>query len=129
MKKILFIARQSLTALILLQLINLSICSEPYWEYYNYSSQENKFDPTETVVEWVVEWRKGNQDAFSYTGALDMKGLNKNFSWHIDPCHAFPLLTATPTRAVADAPENTNDKPSPAEVDIISPPPELLHTI
>ena len=129
MKKILFIARQSLTALILLQLINLSICSESYWEYYNYTSQENKFDPTETVLEWIVEWRKGNQDAFSYQGGLDLKGLNKNFAWHVDPGHAFPLVKATAICAVANAPENTIDKPSPAEIDILSPPPERSRTI
>ena len=126
MKKGLLIARQLLLGMIMLQLLNLSICSQSYWEYYNYSSHANTYDPTETIVEWVVEMKKGNQDIFSYNSSPGLKGLNKNFSWHVDLHHSLPLLYPIPTGECFTGREAINGKPRSMAIDIISPPPESL---
>ena len=124
MKKVLFIFRQLLILILTLQLLNLSICSESYWEYYNYSSNGNGYDPTETVVEWVVELKKGNQAEFSYNNNINLKGLCKSFSWHIDIHHQFPVLPPTYDKALHLPPTSTCDKPAGACIEILSPPPE-----
>jgi|GEM_PF-2681613 len=120
MKKVLFIARQSLIIALLLQLLNLSICSESYMDRTCFSSH----DPTETIVEWVVEWKKGNQDAFTYTGNINLKGLNKSFSWSIDVQHSFPPPMAQWKRSHIQPVETTSQPPSSCCIDILSPPPE-----
>ena len=124
MKKVLFTARQLLIGLLLLQLVNLCLCTESYWTYYNYSSA-NTYDPTETIVEWVVEWRKGNQDAFSYSHTINLKGLCKNFAWHVDILHSFPL-PQTGCLSSSPAPqERITRVPLAACIEILSPPPEI----
>jgi hypothetical protein len=123
MKKVLFTARQLLIGILLLQLINLSLCTESYWTYYNYSSPST-YDPTETIVEWVVEWKKGNQDAFNYTHTINLKGLCKDFAWHVDMLHSlsFPLPAHPP---VSPAPQKRiNEAPLSACIETLSPPPE-----
>jgi hypothetical protein len=108
----------------MLQLLNLSICSQSYWEYYNYSSHANTYDPTETIVEWVVEMKKGNQDVFSYTNSINLKGFSKTFSWHIDIPHHLPLLHPM---EIGDGSRYCGDiagRPRSICLDIISPPPE-----
>ena len=108
----------------MLQLLNLSICSQSYWEYYNYSSHANTYDPTETIVEWVVEMKNGNQDIFSYNNPLGLKGLNKNFSWHVDLYHCLPLLhPIAPDNRLAGR-EAIHGKPRSMAFDILSPPPD-----
>ena len=124
MKKGLFIARQLLVGIIMLQLLNLSICSQSYWEYYNYASHANTYDPTETIVEWVVEMKKGNQDVFSYTSSINLKGLSKSFSWHIDMHHYVPLLPPIEIGDNSRYCENVADSPHSICLDILSPPPE-----
>ena len=124
MKKGLFILRQLLIFLVMVQLLNLSICSESYWEYYNYASHENSYDPTETMVEWVVEKCRGNQDAFSYNNSINLKGLSKNFAWHVDLCHQFPIAPPAAAGHSFLHAQAIFDKPSPACIDILSPPPE-----
>jgi len=124
MKKGLFILRQLLVLLLLGQLLNLSVCSESYWEYYNYGSKDNRYDPTETVMEWVIETWHGNQDAFSYNNGLNMKGLSKAFAWHIDLPYQFPLPPAPAVGLFRRKPPAVSEKPFPAYPDIISPPPE-----
>ena len=154
MKKVLFTARQSLIGLLLLQLINLSLCTESYvdynWasenlaqlsqtsnvgpspngplvrsgNYYNYSSA-NTNDPTETIVEWVVEWKKGsNQDAFNYTHTINLKGLCKNFAWNVDVLHSFSLPLTTRLSSSPAPRERVTAGPSAACIEILSPPPE-----
>jgi len=125
MKKGLFIARQLLLGIIMLQLLNLSICSQSYWEYYNYSSHANTYDPTETIVEWVVEMKQGNQAAFSYTNNLNLKGISKNFSWHIDMHHHFPLLHPVDRNDNALRGEDVEEQPKSICLDILSPPPDF----
>jgi len=120
MKRFLFIARQSLIIVLLLQLLNLSICSEVYLNCACFSSH----DPTETIVEWVVEWKKGNQDAFTYTGNINLKGLNKSFSWSVDIPHNFPPPLAQWRTSGKQPVETTSQSPTSGCIDILSPPPE-----
>lgn len=129
MKKGLFIFRQLLLGILILQLLNLSICSESYWEYYNYADHSNSYDPTETFVEWVVELKKGNQDAFSYNNSINLKGLCKNFAWHVDLHHHFPVcaLTRPVIGHLRISPKS--DMPVAACLDILSPPPESAVSI
>lgn len=126
MKKGLLIARQLLIGMVMLQLLNLSICTQSYWEYYNYSSHSNTYDPTETIVEWVVETKKGNQDIFSYTSSLNLKGLSKNFSWHVDLHHSLPSLHPVIPGKRLPGCEEIHGKPKSIPLDILSPPPEYL---
>jgi len=125
MKKVLFTARQLLIGVLLLQLINLSLCSESYWEYYNYSST-NSYDPTETIVEWMVEWKKGNQDAFSYANNISLKGLCKSFAWHVDIQHGFYPLLPVRSSVSADPGDRISPTPAAACIEILSPPPEYI---
>jgi hypothetical protein len=72
-----------------LQLLNMSICSEAYWYYYNdnlpASSSDINADPTETIVEWLVEMKMGQQDAFTYDhNATDSRNTVKAIAFHID---------------------------------------------
>lgn len=123
MKKVLFTGRQLLIGILLLQLINLCLCSEPYYYYYN-DSPSSSCDPTETIVEWVVEWKKGNQDAFSYTHTINLKGLNKSFAWHVDMHHCFPVALSLPAPAPYITMRSNLFPLLPACVEILSPPPE-----
>ena len=72
-----------------LQLLNMSICSEAYWFYYNGNQVNNhadlQADPTESVVEWLVEMKFGQQDAFTYDQHnIDAKNTNKSIACQID---------------------------------------------
>jgi hypothetical protein len=72
-----------------LQLLNMSICSEAYWYYYNenpFSIHSNdQADPTETIVEWLVEMKLGQQDAFTYdNNNIDSKNTVKAVAFQID---------------------------------------------
>jgi len=120
MKKVQFIARQSLIIVLFLQLLNLSICSQTYLDCSCFSSR----DPTETIVEWVVEWKNGNQDAFTYTGNINLKGLNKSFSWSVDVPHRLPPPLAQWKTSCPRPIETTSQSPIPGCIDILSPPPE-----
>jgi hypothetical protein len=71
-----------------LQILNMSMWSEAYSPYYsgddsgNYSNKQA--DPTETVVEWLVEMKMGQQDAFNYNHNIDCKNTTKAIGWQID---------------------------------------------
>jgi len=71
-----------------LQILNMSMWSEAYNSYYtgdgfgNYSNRQA--DPTETVVEWLVEMKMGQQDAFNYNHNIDCKNTVKAIGWQID---------------------------------------------
>ena len=72
-----------------LQLLNMSICSEAYWYYYNddlpASSSNINADPTETIVEWLVEMKMGQQDAFTYDhNTTDSRNIVKAIAFHFD---------------------------------------------
>ena len=75
-----------------LQLLNMSICSDAYWHYFNgdpiRSSGSNTVDPTETVVEWLVEMKMGQLDMFTYNNFNnDSKNTVKVMGWQIDLEH------------------------------------------
>jgi hypothetical protein len=87
MKNLAFIGKQLLVGVIAFQLLNLSICSEAYWEYDSliYSSTNGKYDPTETILEWVIEIKYGQQKVFSYDHDLDStKNISKHFHFQTD---------------------------------------------
>lgn len=71
-----------------LQILNMSMWSEAYNSYYtgdDFSISSNKqADPTETVVEWLVEMKLGQQDAFNYNHNIDCKNTVKAIGWPID---------------------------------------------
>ena len=65
-----------------LQILNMSMYSESYWFYFNedqaYNGADRSVDPTETIVEWLVEMKSGQQDAFTYNqNNTDSKSLVK----------------------------------------------------
>ncbi len=75
-----------LILILALQVLNLSIASQAYWDNdYDYSYAYNsKYDPTETAVEWIVELNCGQQAAFSYDNSTDTnKNTFKSFHWQI----------------------------------------------
>jgi hypothetical protein len=87
MKSLAFIGKQLLIAVIALQLLNLSICSEAYWEYDSliYRNSNGNYDPTETILEWVVEIKYGQQKNFSYDHDMDAtKNISKHFHFQTD---------------------------------------------
>jgi hypothetical protein len=73
---------------IALQILNMSMWSEAYNSYYsgddfgNYSNKQA--DPTETVVELLIEMKMGQQDAFNYNHNIDCKNTVKAIGWQID---------------------------------------------
>ena len=71
-----------------LQILNMSMWSEAYNSYYtgeDFGNSSNKTaDPTETVVEWLVEMKMGQQDAFTYNHNIDCKNTSKAIGWQID---------------------------------------------
>jgi hypothetical protein len=73
---------------IALQILNMSMWSEAYNSYYtgdNVGNCSNKqADPTETVVEWLVEMKMGQQDVFNYNHNIDCKNTVKAIGWQID---------------------------------------------
>jgi hypothetical protein len=71
-----------------LQILNMSMWSEAYNSYYtgdDFGNCSNKLaDPTETVVELLVEMKMGQQDAFNYNHNIDCKNTSKAIGWQID---------------------------------------------
>ena len=130
-KKRIYIGRQLLLGLLALQILNLSVGSEAYWDNtYDYSYSYNKtYDPTETAVEWIVELKCGQRPEFSYNAHDDNnKGPVKTLlHWKKDcqkPLSA-PLYTPVHRRVRLEMSDRLI--PSPA-TDPFSPPPELPAT-
>jgi len=118
-----------------LQLLNMSICSEAYWFYYNDGRQvgANNFseaDPTETIVELLVEMKLGQQEAFNYDQhEIDPKNAIKAMVCQIDlenELSPMPYLRKNSRIYFPDL----NPKIESAHFEIISPPPDRdLQTI
>jgi len=123
MRIVLFITRQLLISVLLLQMLNLSICSESYFDTSGYTTSAAVSDPTESIVEWVVEWKMGNQDRFAYTNSVNLKGLSKNFCWHIDMQHGFPVPITIHSTSPSLNGEITGQPPSSAFIGTLYPPP------
>ena len=67
----------------------MSICSEAYWFYFNGDQavdySDKQADPTETIVEWLVEMKFGQQDIFTYNyNNIDSKNTVKAVSYITD---------------------------------------------
>lgn len=67
--------KSAIVWILALQILNMSIYSESYWYYFNdnaaltgqnTSEDINAADPTETIIEWIVEWKSGQNSAFTY---------------------------------------------------------------
>ena len=114
-----------------LQLLNMSICSEAYWFYYNGSPAENHLgvqaDPTETIVEWLVEMKFGQLDAFNYDQHnIDAKNITKHIAFQIDLENekiSIRFIKQSSKICYADVVSNTESNYR----DIFSPPPDRDH--
>jgi hypothetical protein len=72
-----------------LQILNMSLYCESYWFYFNGNQAscgvDRSVDPTETVIEWLVEMKSGQQDAFTYNNVnTDSKSLVKTLHFQIN---------------------------------------------
>jgi len=116
-----------------LQLLNMSICSEAYWYYYNEGNpisldNTSQADPTETFVELLVEMRLGQQDAFTYDQHnIDPKNTIKSIACRVDLAHDWTAIHIFRTNSRIYFPD-ISAKIESAPLEIISPPPDLgLH--
>ncbi|PWT73801.1 MAG: hypothetical protein C5B59_12535 [Bacteroidetes bacterium] len=126
MKKLLLIARKLLILILALQLLNLSICSEAYWDDYDFAyNGVNTYDPTETVVEWLVEMKFGQQNAFSYDNGIDKKIITKSFHWQTD-LQRYIVSVGANSSGNRQWPFFANDEIQIGALDILSPPPERV---
>ena len=111
-----------------LQLLNMSICSEAYWSYYNGSLTDNHLgiqaDPTETIVEWLVELKFGQMDQFTYDQHnIDAKNVTKMIAFQIDlECEKISIHFIKQSSKVCFADFVSNIKSN--SRDVFSPPPE-----
>ena len=79
-------------------------------------------DPTETIVEWLVEIKMGQQEAFTYNNNIDTKNIVKTMCWQIDlENQVLPILVhyKSISAVFADITIRISSNPS----DILSPPP------
>ncbi|HEX9512773.1 MAG TPA: hypothetical protein VF939_19915 [Puia sp.] len=123
-RKALHISRQILVGIIALQLLNLGVGSQAYWDY-DYSYAYNKtYDPTETAVEWIIELEYGQQPDFSYDNCTDTnKNISKSLHWQTD---LYIVSLEAPYRQIIKKPVGEPPvKKIPTQFpEIISPPPE-----
>lgn len=111
-----------------LQLLNMSICSEAYWSYFNDSQFSNHSDkaadPTETIVEWLVELKMGQQDAFTYDhNNIDSKNTVKAVVFPVDmENHSTYVQLIKKSRKVLYA--YFPSKVESTSLEILSPPPD-----
>src|SRR5258708_7492608 len=125
-KKVLYISRQILVTLVALQFLNLSVGSQTFWDDgYDYSYSYNKnYDPTETAVEWIIEMKYGQQQAFSYNNNTDNnKNISKTFHWKTDLQETTLEAPCVPVRKSIRIEIPARCIPSPSR-EILSPPPE-----
>jgi len=106
----------------------MSICSEAYWFYYNGSMTgthlDVQADPTETIVEWLVEMRFGQLDVFTYDQHnIDAKNTTKVIACQIDLENeqiAIRFIKQSNKVCYADFVSSIES----TSLDIISPPPD-----
>ena len=124
-KRALHTGRQFMLWIIALQILNLSFGSAFAWDNgYDYAYTYNQsYDPTETAVEWIVELKYGQQQAFSYDAHReDGKCLIKTFHWKTDLQRFLPEAAPVPFSSGRYA-----ERPAPVPVspiaELVSPPP------
>jgi hypothetical protein len=111
-----------------LQLLNMSIYTDAYWQFSNgrsFSILNNEgADPTETILEWLVEMKMGQQDMFTYDSHnIDSKNVVKVMGWHMDQDrHLQEKLIFFPSRKSFYYPDKKTDISS-TSYDILTPPP------
>lgn len=127
-KKAFYITRLVLVWAIALQLLNLSIDSQAYWDsdtQYDYSyAYYNTYDPTESAVEWIIEMNCGQQERFNYDNRTDPgKNIIKSFHWQVD---LFRHALEAPCKLSLKTPksEEPGQKIPMPSSEIISPPPD-----
>jgi hypothetical protein len=108
----------------------MSICSETYWFYYNGNAlgnnAENQVDPTETIVEWLVEMRKGQLDIFTYDhNNIDSKNTVKVIACQIDLENQVSV-TSIMQQGNRFYFENYKSKVPSRFLEILSPPPDIV---
>jgi hypothetical protein len=112
-----------------LQLLNMSICSDAYWFYYNDGSrfsQNDKMlvDPTESIVELLVEMKLGQQDAFTYDQhSIDPQNAVKAIACQIDLENEWSSLMMVRTYSRVYYTDFISHI-EPAPLEILSPPPD-----
>ena len=126
------IIRTLILWILALQLLNMSICSEAYWFYYNEGPANSHLgvqaDPTETIVEWLVEMKFGQQDAFTYDQHnIDAKNITKIIAYQIDLENekiSIHFIKQSNKVCYADYVSNVES----TCLDIFSPPPDSDHS-
>ena len=117
--------------LLALQLLNMSIYSEAYWYCYNgftTACEQNgvQSDPTESLVEFLVELKYGQQDAFTYDQHnIDSKNTVKVIFYQIDLEHEKTSIHFLKTSSAIIYPDHTSNIVS-ASLKVFSPPPDGL---
>jgi hypothetical protein len=110
----------------------MSICSEAYWFYYNQGPADSHLgiqaDPTETIVEWLVEMKFGQQDVFTYDQHnIDAKNVTKVMAFQIDLENekiSIHFIKQSSKVCYADFVSNIESNSR----DIFSPPPDMHHS-
>ena len=112
-----------------LQLLNMSVCSEAYWFYYNGGNPidlntVNQADPTETIVELLVEMKMGQQEAFTYDQHnIDPKNITKAMVCRVDLENEWATMFIARRNSKIYFTDITSNIES-ASLEIISPPPD-----
>jgi hypothetical protein len=125
------LARALILWVLALQLLNMSIYSEAYWYCYNgftkaYDQNGIQSDPTESLVEFLVELKYGQQEAFTYDQHnIDSKNTVKVIFYQIDLEHEKRLIQFLKISTEILYPDHTSNIVS-ASLQVISPPPDLL---
>ncbi len=116
-----------------LQLLNMSMCSDAYWYYFNSDhlipSSGKLADPTETIVEWLVEMKMGQLDCFTYDrNNVDSKNTVKTSALQIDlQNQSGEIIDLSATKAGTEVFYTYNTPKLQTESsEILSPPPDRI---
>jgi hypothetical protein len=124
MRKLNIFCRQVLILIIALQILNQSFSSDAYWHYYEQTSHAGASDPTETIVEWLVELKMGQQDVFNDTHASETKNTLKTAHWQMDLDKYDPPVAIE--LSFDEHPYRQKNYPKEyAFIEIVAPPPEI----
>ena len=94
--------KSALFLIVALQVLNMSLCMSPFLdESYGVPPMGSMIaDPTETVVEWIVEMKMGQQERFTYKeNPSSHKNMNK---------YSFQLIDLEMMNASLKIPFSTN---------------------
>ena len=124
--RISYILRQAVIVVLALQLLNISVGSQPAVADYDYAYSYNKtYDPTESAVEFIVEMEYGQQSRFSYSDHSD-NGKNTLKSFHWQAAQPISMTSAPHYRLPRPIPYTSRSEnliPAPIR-EILTPPPQ-----